>query len=102
MTFLNKLKDRWNVKSTYQVILILITFSFTGISIVFIKEPLYNFLGIDVAPFYVKILATLFLIIPLYQILLLGYGFIFGQFSFFITFEKKTLQRVKNLFNRQG
>jgi hypothetical protein len=37
----------------------------------------------------------LLLIFPIYQILLVFVGFIFGQFSFFWNFEKKMLERLK-------
>jgi hypothetical protein len=37
----------------------------------------------------------LLLIFPIYQILLVFVGFIFGQFSFFWEFEKKMLVRLK-------
>jgi len=38
------------------------------------------------------------LILPVYQLFLLFYGFIFGQFRFFWEFEKKFLKRVKSWF----
>lgn len=38
------------------------------------------------------------LILPVYQVFLLAYGFIFGQFAFFLEFEKKFLRRVKSWF----
>jgi len=37
----------------------------------------------------------LVLIFPIYQVLLVLIGFIFGQFSFFWKFEKKMLERLK-------
>jgi hypothetical protein len=34
------------------------------------------------------------LIFPIYQVLLVFFGFIFGQFKFFWNFEKKMLSRM--------
>ena len=36
------------------------------------------------------------LILPVYNILLLFYGFVFGQFHFFWKFEKRMLSRMLN------
>ena len=36
------------------------------------------------------------LILPLYNVILLGYGFLFGQFSFFWAFEKKLFKRLSS------
>ena len=33
-------------------------------------------------------------ILPVYNILLLAFGFVFGQFGFFWKYEKKTLKRI--------
>ncbi len=38
------------------------------------------------------------LILPFYNILLLMYGFIFGQFKYFWAFEKRFFQRIVELF----
>lgn len=38
------------------------------------------------------------LILPVYQVFLLLYGFIFGQFKFFWEFEKRFIKRVKSWF----
>lgn len=97
MSFIEKLKARWNVKSGTQVILILIVFACTGSSII----PIKHVLGIDASTsagyrilFYIGVL-------PIYNLLLLGYGFIFGQFQFFLEFEKKFFGRILGLFKRK-
>ena len=83
---IDKLKQRWGVKSTWQVIVILIVFSLAGSSILCVKNPIYQVLHIPAD-------ATLWLKIPLmimiYQVLLLAWGTLFGQFKFFWEKEKK-------------
>jgi hypothetical protein len=37
----------------------------------------------------------LILIFPFYQVLIVFYGWLFGQFEFFWNFEKKMLRRMK-------
>ena len=97
---LEKLKKRWGVTSVGQVILILIVFACTGFSVLFIKQPLYDLAGItaQTSP-WIKVPFYLLTILPAYQVLLLAYGFLFGQFRFFWNFEKRMFGRIKGLFS---
>ena len=96
MSWIEKLKDRWGVHSVWQVILILLTFACTGFSVLYLKEPLFKLVGItsDTSP-WIRIPFYLLTILPAYQVLLLGYGFLFGQFRFFWNFEKKMFSRFR-------
>lgn len=86
-------KQRWNITSNWQLIVILIVFAFTGSSAAYVSKPVLYFLGItkNEVSLLVYYIAYVVLIFPIYQILLLFYGFIFGQFKFFWAFEKKML-----------
>ncbi|MEM9833684.1 MAG: DUF6787 family protein [Bacteroidota bacterium] len=98
MKWIEKLKDRWEVKSVWQVLIILVVFACTGFSVLFLKEPLYRLAGItSETSAWIRVPFYLLTILPAYQILLLGYGFIFGQFRFFWNFEKKVLDRFRKL-----
>ena len=83
----------------WQVVLILIVFACTGFSVLFIKQPLFDLAGItpETSP-WIRIPFYIFTIFPAYQVLLLLYGFIFGQFQFFWSFEKRMFGRIKGLF----
>lgn len=100
MSFSNiveKLKQRWQVKSGFQVLVILIVFACTGYSIIFIKHLLGISQNTELSTrilFYVGVL-------PIYNLLLLMYGFIFGQFQFFLNFEKRFFGRILNLFKKK-
>jgi hypothetical protein len=95
--FLQKLQTKWGVNSLFQVVLILLTFAFTGLTVMFIKNPLLNFMGIDMSTggFWKSFLYFLF-VLPVYQIILLFYGTLLGQFSFFWEKEKQLVR----LFSR--
>lgn len=97
---LEKLKQRWGVTSGWQVILILIVFACTGFSVLFIKQPLFDLAGItaETSP-WIRIPFYIFTIFPAYQVLLLLYGFVFGQFRFFWNFEKRMFGRIKGMFS---
>lgn len=87
-------KKRWQVKSAMQVVLILIVFACTGCSII----PIKHFLGINSETSVGSRILFYIGIFPIYNVLLLGYGFIFGQFKFFLAFEKKFFKRILNIF----
>jgi hypothetical protein len=80
------LKKRWGVSSTWQVAVILVVFSLAGMSILYVKDPVLQSLGI---PIDLTLWLKIPLIIILYQILLLFWGTIFGQFRFFWEKDKK-------------
>jgi hypothetical protein len=92
--WIEKLRQRWNVKSAGQVIVILIVFACTGFTIYFLKKPIVNYLTGDPGNKLIISILYYILILPVYNILLLGYGFIFGQFDFFWEFEKRFFRRL--------
>jgi hypothetical protein len=95
MLWIEKLKARWNLKNGWQLLLILIVFACTGLSAVAIKKPVMNFLtGDKSSTWQASLIYYVFIMTPLYNILLLTYGFIFGQFNFFWEFEKKMFRRI--------
>jgi hypothetical protein len=92
--WIERLQAKWKLQSIWQVILILIVFASTGFTVLFIKRPLLQFLaGKEGDTALASILYYLF-ILPIYNVLLLGYGFIFGQFNFFWEFEKRFFNRL--------
>jgi hypothetical protein len=98
MTWIDKLKNRWGVQNAWQVIIILIVFACTGFSVMYLKRWLVQMLGIEST--WAVWAFNILIILPLYQVILLAYGWIFGQFTFFWNFEKKMFKRLKNPFSR--
>jgi hypothetical protein len=94
VAWIEKLRDRWNLGSPFQVIIVLIVFACTGFTVLFIKKPLLQFLAGEGGDTVVASVLYYILILPLYNVLLLGYGFLFGQFSFFWAFEKRLFKRL--------
>lgn len=95
MSWVSKLQEKWGVKSVGQVIVILIVFACTGFTVLMIKRPVVNFFTENgEANEWFKIVYWL-LIFPFYNLILLCYGFIFGQFEFFWAYEKKMINRFR-------
>lgn len=90
----DKLKERWHVKNTFQVIVILIVFACTGTTVALIARPLLHLIfNPNEIPTWATVLYYV-LILPIYNIFLLLYGMIFGQFRFFWAFEKRLFKRM--------
>jgi hypothetical protein len=97
LSFIEKLKNRWHVKSGIQVLLILIVFACTGSSVVVLKHLIgisNNSTSSERIIFYLAVL-------PIYNIMLLAYGFLFGQFNFFLQFEKRFFNRILGIFKKK-
>ena len=90
---MNKLKEKWGITSNFQIIIILVVFSITGSVALWIAKPVLNLVGLDkevVSPWLFWPI-RIFIIFPIYQILIVIIGTFFGQFKFFWGFEKKIL-----------
>lgn len=93
--FFKKLENKWVVEHRWEMIRIFIVFAITGSSSVFVGRPFIKLLGITHENLNPIIYWVLFVFVSLifYQILLVVYGWLFGQFKFFWDFEKKMLGR---------
>lgn len=99
--FIQRMKKKYKVSTTLDLFIIMAVFSLAGMAIVWVKNPIFHLLGITTTtPFVLKFLAWLAVIFPAYQINLLIFGFLFGQFPFFWEREKnlwKFLLRRQNI-----
>jgi hypothetical protein len=96
---LENLKRRWGLGSTFRVIMILIVFTCTGFSVLYVEDFIFGLMGVpDNRGWLVRGLLFIFITLPVYNILLLIFGFIFGQFRFFWEFEKRFFGRIGKLF----
>ena len=92
---MNKLKQRWSIETNFQLTIIFIVFALTGSASAWLSKPFCIWLGItkgDLGYWFTPV--RLLLIFPIYQVLLVLIGFLFGQFKFFWAFEKKMLMRL--------
>ncbi|MFV8354700.1 DUF6787 family protein [Flavobacterium sp. XS1P32] len=91
---MDKLKQRWGIETNFQLTIIFIVFALTGSASAWLSKPFCIWLGItkgDLGYWFTPV--RLLLIFPIYQLLLVLIGFLFGQFKFFWAFEKKMLKR---------
>jgi hypothetical protein len=93
------LKKKWNIESNYDLVMIMIVFSLAGMTIPVFRKPIFHLLGInDHTHLWVKIVAYIPLIPPIYQLNLLFWGFVLGQFNFFWEKEKRLVRFLRGAF----
>lgn len=93
---MKRLKEKWKITSNVQFVIILVVFAITGSLSAKIAKPFCVYIGLDFSelnPVLAWIL-RLIIILPIYQILLIIIGSLFGQFRFFWEFEKKMFRRI--------
>lgn len=93
-SWIDRLKHKWKLGSAFQVFIVLVVFACTGFTVLFIKKPILRFLAGPEGDSTVASILYYIFILPLYNAILLIYGFLFGQFSFFWEFEKRTFSRI--------
>lgn len=94
--WLARLQTKWELSSVTQVLIVLLVFSLTGSTVVFLRKALFGWVGFDgTTSLWLKTITYIAFVMPAYQVLLLGYGALFGQFQFFWSKEKKLLQRMR-------
>lgn len=91
-------KLRLGIESDWQAFIICVVFALTGSTALIVRPYFLRLLGFD--PATINIFLRILLIIPVYYIFILIYGFIFGQFDFFWNMVKKTFGRFGKLFGR--
>ncbi len=92
-----KLQEKWGLQSVMQVILVLIVFSLAGSTAVMLRKTFFGWMGFTAdTSFWIKTVAYILFLFPAYQILLLAYGFLLGQFEFFWRKEVRMISAIRN------
>ena len=96
---IEKLKQRWNVRNGWDVFIILVVFACTGFSVLYVKRWLFELIGLtENSPAWLRWSVNILIILPLYQVILLAWGWIWGKFNFFWEFEKRMFSHIGGLF----
>lgn len=99
-----KLAVKWQVNYRWELIAIFLVFAITGSTAARISGPIIEALNLKelISNSFLFWTIRILIIFPIYQILLVLVGWLFGQFKFFWAFEKKMLCRMglKKYFNK--
>lgn len=92
---MNKLKQRWGIDTNWQLTVIFIVFAITGSTAAKFASPITDIIGVTKnMGWYIYWPFRILIIFPVYQILLVAFGWLFGEFNFFWAFEQKMLRRM--------
>ncbi len=91
-----KLEHKWVVNQKWEMIAIFIVFAITGSISARLAAPITHLIGLNPETIsgWIYWPIRILIILPIYQILLVAIGWLFGQFNFFWAFEKKMLKRM--------
>lgn len=95
------LKKKWGITNNFDFTVIMLVFSFAGMAIGFERKPVFHLLGFTPhTPWWVQTIVYIPLFVPLYQINLLVFGALLGQFNFFWEKEKRLGRFLLKAFKR--
>ncbi|MEZ4755265.1 MAG: DUF6787 family protein [Flavobacteriales bacterium] len=89
-----RLATRWGV-SPKRVLVILLVFALTGTTVMLLKRPVLDWITGGGQQGWGASFLYYLLILPVYNLILLIYGALLGQFSFFWAFEKRFFNRLR-------
>lgn len=89
-----KLKKAWHFT------IVILVFAVTGSTAALLPKYIMPLTHLEKGSF-MYVLGYIILITPIYQVLLLGYAFIFGKFHYFYTKQRKLYFWIKSAFSKQ-
>ena len=91
---IKRIKNKWGIENNFQFAIILIVFAVTGSVSAKLSGPTAEYFEIDSLHAILYWPLRLLIVFPIYQILLVWFGFIFG-----VIVSILTLQKDKFIFN---
>ncbi|WFB37217.1 hypothetical protein P3T73_05520 [Kiritimatiellota bacterium B12222] len=100
----DRLKSKWGIESNFSFWMIMLTFTLAGSSISQIRPLYWGLLGFtkEHPSMWVKVPTYLLLVFPTYQISLMIFGTLLGQFNFFWKKEKAMLLFFAKPFRKKS
>ena len=100
---MEKIRNFFRVQTNYQLFIVNLVFALTGTSSLFFADYILEVLYINADTIGSASYWTIriILILPIYQILLIIVGTLFGEFSYFWEMEKKTFRKINLIFKKK-
>ena len=91
-----KLENKWLVNYRGEFIAIFLCFAVTGSSAGRLSDPIMSLLGLykETTPGLIYWPIRILIIFPVYQVLLVLFGWVFGQYTFFKAFASKMISHI--------
>tara|TARA_B100001996_G_scaffold379643_1_gene365727 strand:+ start:1235 stop:1543 length:309 start_codon:yes stop_codon:yes gene_type:complete len=93
---MEKIRSFFGVNSNYQLFIINVVFAVTGTLSLFFADYILKIILINQDTYGITSywVIRIILVLPIYQVLLIFVGLLFGEFSYFWEMEKKTLKKL--------
>lgn len=101
--WIERIKAKWEIESDRDFWLIMLTYSLAGMLILPVKTVIFHLVGINHdTPFWIVMLVYIPLIPPVYQLGLILFGSMLGQFDFIWGQAKKRGRFLLKLFRQNA
>ena len=99
---MEKIRIFFKVQTNYQLFMVNLVFALTGTSSLVCADYILKILYVNPDTFGITSYWTIriILILPIYQVLLIFVGAIFGEFSYFWEMEKKTFKKFNSFLKK--
>ena len=93
---MKKLKERWEIDSNWRLFVIFLVFAVIGSTSTKFAGPVMDAINMteENTAGYIYWPVRIILIFPIYQVLMVLIGWMYGEFEFFWKFEKKMLRLI--------
>ena len=100
---MKKIRNFFKVESNYQLLIVNIVFAITGVTSLYFADYILDIFLLDKNNYnsFFYWAGRILVLLPVYQILLILFGTLFGQSSYFMTMQKKTMQRLRIIFKNK-
>ena len=100
--FWQRLKDRYNITSDWHAAFVLFIFAIAGSSILFVKDPIFEFIGYSrINNGILKVVVYIVVILPVYYVSLFCWSNLLGQGRIFNPMIKKMIMGYGRMFKRR-
>jgi len=100
---MKKIRNFFKVESNYQLLIVNIVFAITGVTSLYFADYILDIFLLDKNNYnsFFYWTGRILVLLPVYQILLILFGTLFGQSSYFMTMQKKTMQKLRIIFKNK-
>jgi hypothetical protein len=100
--FWQKIKNRYGISSDWHAVFVLFIFAVAGSSILFIKDPIFDFLGYDkINNGVLRVIVYILIILPVYYVSLFCWSNVLGQGRIFNPIIKRMLLGYTKMFKKR-
>jgi hypothetical protein len=97
---IEKLKKKWGIDTLFQFFIIFIVFGVTGSVSAKLSGPVTEYLNLNSLPTLIYWPIRIIILFPIYQVLIVWFGFCFGVLVSILTFQKDTF--IFNFFYKMS